>query len=569
MQGKLTIVTGIWDLGREKAGKGFKRSFSHYKEKFVELLKTDAPMFIFIEKKYEKLVWENRSKENTFVKIKETKEFEKTFPFYEDVQKIRKQKEWYKQADWLENSTQATLKLYNPMVMSKMFMLHDASIFNPFGSDYFLWVDGAITNTVHEGYFTKDKVLDKIIKHLNKFLFSCFPYKDYSEIHGFEKEGIATYCKSKHGPEWVARGGVFGGHKDAIHGANGLYYDLLQQSLKEGYMGTEESIFTIMTYLKPRTYQRFMIEDDGLISPFFEALKNDEVKLEDRDPYGKSLVSEFDAEDFDIKDYKTSLYVITFNSPKQLEMLLKSYSKHKGFMSCHEKILIDNSTNRTYQKYRRLCHKYGFKHIKKRNIGICGGRQLAAEHFEKSDSDFMFFLEDDMLLHEPEREEPCSNGFRTHIDNLFEKAHKVMIKENFDFIKLSFTEFFGDNRTQWAWYNVPQNKREEYWPDYNELPKYGLDPDCPKTKFNNIGSVDDLPYVDGEIYYCNWPQIISKAGSKKIFLDTKWDHPYEQTWMSHAFQIAKKGKLKGGILLASPINHERKYHYKAEERVES
>ena len=40
---------------------------------------------------------------------------------------------------------------YNPMVMSKMFMLNDASIWNPFGTEYFAWLDGGITNTVHEG----------------------------------------------------------------------------------------------------------------------------------------------------------------------------------------------------------------------------------------------------------------------------------------------------------------------------------------------------------------------------------------------------------------------------------
>ena len=81
--------------------------------------------------------------------------------------------------------------------------------------------------------------------------------------------------------------------------------------------------------------------------------------------------------------------------------------------------------------------------------------------------------------------------------------------------------------------------------------------------------MDDLPYVDGDVYYCNWPQIISKEGNKKIFLDTTWAHPFEQTWMSHAFQLTKEGKLKGGILLISPINHHRKHHYKAEERIES
>jgi hypothetical protein len=567
----LTIVTGIWDLGRDKAGEGFARSFDHYKEKFVELLQTDVPMFIYIEEKYESLVWEHRDKENTFVKIKEVDEFRKQFPFYDTVQEIRGKESWKSQASWMPDSTQATMELYNPMVMSKMFMLNDASIFNPFDTDHFLWVDGAITNTVHEGYFTKDKILDKMDTHLNKFLFLCFPYKDYSEVHGFEKGAISRYSKTRL-VEWVARGGVFGGHKDFIKEANGLYYQILQNSLSEGYMGTEESIFTIMSYLKPKRYKRFMIKDDGLISTFFEALKNDEVELEETDLRGDYY--NFDSEEFDIDEYKTALYIITYNSPAQLELLLESYWGHNHFLfperDNHKKYLIDNSIDESTQEgYKKLCSKYGLEHIKKDNIGICGGRQLAAEHFGESDADYMIFLEDDMLLHPKDHSSPCKNGFRTCIDDLFVKAHKVIVKEGFDFLKLSFSEFFGDNITQWAWYNVPQEKREEYWPEYSELPIYGLDQDSPKTKFNNIGCVDDLPYVDGDIYYCNWPQIVSKEGNKKIFLDTTWAHPFEQTWMSHAFQLTKEGKLKGGILLISPINHHRKYHYKAEERVES
>ena len=28
---------------------------------------------------------------------------------------------------------------------------------------------------------------------------------------------------------------------------------------------------------------------------------------------------------------------------------------------------------------------------------------------------------------------------------------EIMKKENFDFIKLNYSEFFGDNGTQWSW----------------------------------------------------------------------------------------------------------------------
>ena len=77
----------------------------------------------------------------------------------------------------------------------------------------------------------------------------------------------------------VARGGFFGGKKEYISQANNLYYSLLDDSLKSGYMGTEESIFTLMTYIDKSIYKYELINSDGLLSTFFENLKNDNTNI--------------------------------------------------------------------------------------------------------------------------------------------------------------------------------------------------------------------------------------------------------------------------------------------------
>src|ERR1035437_1140241 len=171
-----TIVTGIWNLKRDTLSESWNRPFQHYIDNFIKLLKTDCNMFIYIEAEYEHIVWEHRSKENTFVKIKEVNEFRTWFSHYKRVQEIRTNPDWYNQIDWLKDSTQAKLEMYNPIVMSKMFMLNDARISGIFNTDYYVWIDGGITNTVHEGYFTRDKIIDKLQPHLDKFSFVCFPY---------------------------------------------------------------------------------------------------------------------------------------------------------------------------------------------------------------------------------------------------------------------------------------------------------------------------------------------------------------------------------------------------------
>ena len=76
-------------------------------------------------------------------------------------------------------------------------------------------------------------------------------------------------------PNIVARGGFFGGSKESISEMNVLYYNIMSDTLNNGLMGTEESLFTIMTYKHPELIQFYEIEMNGLLSVFFENLKND------------------------------------------------------------------------------------------------------------------------------------------------------------------------------------------------------------------------------------------------------------------------------------------------------
>ena len=63
----VTIVTGLWDLGRGEIGDSFKRGYDNYLEKFSSLLKTDVNMYIFIDPSDEEFVWKHRDKKNTII----------------------------------------------------------------------------------------------------------------------------------------------------------------------------------------------------------------------------------------------------------------------------------------------------------------------------------------------------------------------------------------------------------------------------------------------------------------------------------------------------------------------
>jgi hypothetical protein len=554
----ITLVTGLWNIGRDNLQEGWSRSYQHYLDKLSQLLEVDCNLIVFGDNELQQFVKERRNENNTQFILRNLDWF-KNNEFYNKIQTIRQKPEWYNQVGWLKESTQAKLEMYNPLVMSKVFLLNDARILDKFNSDYMFWIDAGITNTIHPGYFTHDKVLDKLSKYVNKFHFVCFPYETTTEIHGFEINAMNNYSQSK--VNRVARGGFFGGKKEVINDINTLYYSLMNDSLSKGYMGTEESIFTIMTYLYPQHINYSMIEGNGLMGKFFEDLKNDKLEvLNDKVKINEHLSNDIS---------KVGLYVITFNSPKQFETLIKSMLEYDpDFINKPRKFLLDNSTDlSTTPRYIELCEEYGFEHIKKDNIGIMGGRIFIAEHFNNTDLSFQIFFEDDMFFYP--KNETCKNGFNRYVPKLYQKSLEIIQKENFDFLKLNFTEFYGDNSVQWSWYNVPQDFRQKHWPNNPKLPQMGLDPNSPKTEIKHINIHKGLPYVSGEIYLCNWPIVLSKEGNYKCYLETRWERPFEQTLMSYCYQETIKGRINPGLLLLTPTEHNRFEHYSAELRREN
>lgn len=545
---KVTLVTGLWDISRSELSQGWGRSFEdHYIPKFKELLKVPHNLIVFGEESLRDTVFSIRTEQDTLFIVRDKSWFNNEF--FDKIQEIRKNPNWYNLAGWLKESTQASLEYYNPLVMSKMFLLNDARIMDTFNSEQMYWIDAGLTNTVHQGYFTSDNVIDKISKKVTNFNFVCFPYQAENEIHGFDFKELNKIAGKK--VELVARGGFFGGPKDTIEQTVSMYYSLLSETLGNNLMGTEESLFSIMVHKYPDLFSYSKIEANGLMSYFFEKVKNGDVVYENIK--GKGPI-----------DYKkVGLYVITYNSPKQFETLCRSFEEYdQNYLDLPKKILLNNSIDKTTDKeYKKLCEKYGFEEIKKDNIGICGGRQFVAEHFDADETlEYSLFFEDDMFFYNG-KEESCRNGFIRKIPGLYRKSLEITHKEDFDYLKMNFTEFYGDNTRQWSWYNVPQHIKDELFKD-NKL-------EAPYLQYSNVKSYRGLPYATGDIYYCNWPQIVSKKGNRKMFLDTKWDHPYEQTWMSHIYQETVKGNISTGILLATPTEHDRFDFYPKEERREN
>ena len=61
----ITLVTGIWDIGRGELNEGWSRPFQHYLDKFEQLLKVEENLIIFGDEELRPFVESRRNPENT------------------------------------------------------------------------------------------------------------------------------------------------------------------------------------------------------------------------------------------------------------------------------------------------------------------------------------------------------------------------------------------------------------------------------------------------------------------------------------------------------------------------
>ena len=534
----ITIVTALFDIGRNELIEGFGREFSHYLAKFKELMAIELPMVIFCEQSLNEYVWKYRNPSNTKI-VNKRLEFIKREAFFPKIQKIRNDFQWKNIAGWLTNSPQSALEMYNPIVMSKQFWLHDASLYNYFDTKYFLWLDAGITNTVNVVEYFKDR---NIIRHLkkcmNKMLYVAFPYETTTEIHGFHKSAIDAFSEGNN-VNRVVRGGCFGGNKESISAINEVYYHMLHDTLSSGYMGTEESIFSILSYKYSHLIHLEMINGDGLIGTFFERLKQ---------------IPNEDCTD------EIAIYVLTYNTPKQFETWINSFKC--GYPEAYvnfKKYVLNNSDDPSIQKeYKKLFKLHGFKEIPFNNIGITEGRYEVAKHFSNTKHGYMIFFEDDMLLTSSRGQENKS-GFHTYFgkDALI-KIRDILDQEDLDYIKLSFDEVYGDNSLNWAWHHTSPSLKDEMFGG-----------NVPYSKVSHISSYRGIPFAVGEYFYCNWPILFSKNGNRKIFLDNEIKHKHEGAYMYRSLELFKLNQLKSGCILGSIIDHNRQFDYDRSKRKEN
>jgi hypothetical protein len=253
-----TFVTGLWNIGRDDLNNtsmnyDWRRSFETYKGYLDSLLSTGLNIIVYGDKTIETLVKKHLNAK--FVEY-DQQEFYKSW-FFNKVNTIRTSKDWYDQptAQWLKNSPQAKLPLYATIQFNKIHFIKKAVEYNPFNSKQFYWLDAGITKN-HSVDLLRNMVPD--LRKYSKFIFFSHYYVDNTEIHGFLREGVHKYCNMPF-IERIMKGFFFGGDVSQFDQIFSLSETILLRSLEEGYLGLDETIFTIMSYQRPDLFDKVII----------------------------------------------------------------------------------------------------------------------------------------------------------------------------------------------------------------------------------------------------------------------------------------------------------------------
>ncbi len=134
------------------------------------------------------------------------------------------------------------------LALSTPFLLHDASIFDPFGTEYFLWVDidalGALAKGLDEKLPAWNRVLEQIFSDARLWL----PEGGAPDRDEFEPAVRLWLEASFESLLFSVIGKTLGGAKPAIKAINGVYYSCLDRLLRGGELCSTSEVLTLVAH---------------------------------------------------------------------------------------------------------------------------------------------------------------------------------------------------------------------------------------------------------------------------------------------------------------------------------
>ncbi len=227
-------------------------------------------------------------------------------------------------------------------------------------------------------------------------------------------------------------------------------------------------------------------------------------------------------------------YILTCNTPAQLEAFLASAVAAQCGLERYPAIVVNqSSSSRCDDGYQQICEQYRVAHVRTSNAGASGGRAKCARHFQQSPASMMFYFEDDILFH-PQRDPPgrCRFGFPNFVRDVLSHAVRIVVEEDLAYLKFNFHELWFDHSRNFT----------------TQVPSF----------FEKLSVLGEAAYFVGDVYYSNWPMLITQAASQAIFSAGEVLMT-EGTYMQRAQELRERGELRTGVLCAWPMGHDRRF----------
>lgn len=265
---KVTIVSALFNIKREGMD---GRTWEEYLKWFEVTLKLKCPMILYVSKDVLEFVEERRLKIPTEIFVQEMEEI----PYYYLKEKIDTilESDEYKNIISDPDRIECKHSLYSIIQFSKFKWLNNSIENNPFGSDYFFWIDAGASRFFEDFNLNSSYPSESAIEALEgmgeKFLLQknteCYPDLVFSDKldKKYLLDNRSFIC-----------GTFFGGHKDTIPQVSKLVDRVFtSEMLENGYVNNEQIVFGYLLKNHEELFECYERENWKQIALFLELSK--------------------------------------------------------------------------------------------------------------------------------------------------------------------------------------------------------------------------------------------------------------------------------------------------------
>ncbi|XP_041358592.1 protein HtrL-like isoform X2 [Gigantopelta aegis] len=238
-----TVVTSMIDIGRGRWN-AQSRKYNDYLMFMSHLLKLDVNMVIFIETKGRPFVeWMRRGRKKRTLILPITLQ---DLPYYKHrgrMEEIMKSVEYQNDNELLTDGDhcEARIPEYDIVQLSKIHLVNEAILRNPFNTSYYFWIDGGYGHG-EAGVYPSDGVWKPVLAHSDKvMLLQLKPIDEWEHVPDLHKKNIN-----------ILAGGVFGGGVDVLRRYHELHVKLIDEWMRKGIVDDDQTA-NIQLYFRDRT----------------------------------------------------------------------------------------------------------------------------------------------------------------------------------------------------------------------------------------------------------------------------------------------------------------------------